>query len=227
MVNANFLRRILVVGEKGVLTQMSQYVPLAKDAATKIMEMLTAEDAARNKLNDEIRALERKADDLSVSMKDQITSGAISSTLMDNLVKLVEKFDDLLDGSYYISREIKRIKRNNHKFDDFTLDVLRNGYSSSAQILKISLDALDHVKAIVECTEFKEMKREREQIEALEERVDDIKDNLLDYLYNNSDSIPYIVFIHLTGLVHRLDDLLDDCEDISDLIHTITVAVTR
>ncbi|MEM3676363.1 MAG: DUF47 family protein, partial [Thermoplasmataceae archaeon] len=170
---------------------------------------------------------ERKADELSVSLKDQITSGAISSTLMDNLVKLVEKFDDLLDGTYYISREIKRVKQSNHKFDSFSTEVLRHGYSSSAQMLRLNQEALEHVRAIVESREFDVMKKERENIEMLEEKVDDIKDNLLDYLYNTSDSIPYILFIHLTGLAHRVDDLLDDCEDIADLVHTITVAVTR
>jgi len=36
----------------------------------------------------------------------------------------------------------------------------------------------------------------------------------------------YIVFEHLNTLAHKLDDLLDDCEDISDLIFTIMLAVT-
>ncbi|MCL4438501.1 MAG: DUF47 domain-containing protein, partial [Candidatus Thermoplasmatota archaeon] len=160
-------------------------------------------------------------------LKDQITGGAISSTLMDTIIELVETCDDLLDGSYYISREIRRMHKNRHKFDDQTNSVIDHTYEISEEILQKFREALLHVREIFNSHDFQLMKKEREKIQEIEESGDDLKDGIIDFIYDHSDTIPYIVFVHAVGLAHRLDDLLDDCEDISDLVHTINVAVTR
>ncbi|MFG1449458.1 MAG: DUF47 family protein [Thermoplasmataceae archaeon] len=227
MVNSNFLKRLMVVGERNILQQLSDYTDLATEASSELSEMIRADDVSKAKKNLKIRDLERKADELSLRLKDQITGGAISSTLMETIIELVETCDDLLDGSYYISREIRRMHKNRHKFDDQTNSVIDHTYEISLEILQKFSEALLHVREIFNSHDFQMMKVEREKIQQIEESGDDLKDGIIDFIYDHSDTIPYIVFVHSVGLAHRLDDLLDDCEDISDLVHTINVAVTR
>ena len=227
MVNANFLKKIMVVGEKSVLQQLTQFIDLAVDSTGALKEMLMTEENKKSQLNDKIKFIEKKGDTLCMKMKQHITGGAISSNLMDNLITLVETCDDLLDKSYFVSREFKRVHENKHKFDDLARAILRDGYNVCVKILDNTLIALGEVRILLESRDTKEMLESRAKIEVLEEKVDDLKDNLIDEVYNNADSLPYLIFIHLIELAHKLDDMLDDCEDISDLVQTINISITR
>jgi hypothetical protein len=227
MVNSRFLKKIMVVGEKSVLQQLTKYADMASTSASLLKEMFSLEDGEKVEINEKIKTIEKDADELSMSMRQQITGGAISSNLMDDLITLVETCDDLLDKSYYISREIKRVHENAHKFDDFSRDTLKKGYKVCGNMADFTIEALKDVRIVLESRDTKVLADARARIEKIEEKVDDLKDNLIDELYSAADTLPYIIFIHLTELVHKMDDLLDDCEDISDLVHTIDVSITR
>lgn len=227
MVNSKFLKKIMVVGEKSILQQLTKYVEMATTASLLLRDMFSLEDGKKVSINERIKQIEKDADELSMSMRQQITGGAISSNLMDDLITLVETCDDLLDKSYFISREIKRVHENTHKFDDQSREVLAKGYGVCREMIDFTLEALKDVKIVLEARDTKLMVDARDRIEKIEEKVDDLKDNLIDELYGAADTLPYIIFIHLTELVHKLDDLLDDCEDISDLVHTIDLSITR
>ena len=101
MVNSKFLKRIMVVGEKSVLQQMTKYVDMASTSAALLKQMFNLEDGKKAEINEKIKKIEKDADELSMTMRQQITGGAISSNLMDDLITLVETCDDLLDKSYY------------------------------------------------------------------------------------------------------------------------------
>ncbi len=227
MVNSRFLKKIMVVGEKSVLQQLTKYADMATTSASLLREMFSLEDGEKVEINEKIKTIEKEADEFSMRMRQQITGGAISSNLMDDLITLVETCDDLLDKSYYISREIKRVHENTHKFDDFSIDVLKKGYKVCGSMADYTILALKDVRIVLESRDTNVLTEARARIEKIEEKVDDMKDNLIDELYSAADTLPYIIFIHLTELVHKMDDLLDDCEDISDLVHTIDVSITR
>lgn len=227
MVNSKFLKKIMVVGEKSILQQLTKFADMAQTAVGLLDEMLSIDDGEKEAINSRIKKIEKDADVLAMSVKQQITGGAISSNLMDNLMMLVETCDDLLDKSYFLSREIKRVHENTHKFDDESKQILEQGYATCRSILNISVDSIENVRILLEAKDSTVMASAREKIERMEERVDDLKDNLIDELYRKSDTLPYLIFIHLTELVHKLDDMLDDCEDISNLVHTIDISITR
>lgn len=227
MVNSRFLKRIMVVGEKSIMQQLTGIIDLAEEAAELLIQMFQIDDNEKVEINEKIKLIEKEADDISIKLKQHITGGAISSNLMDNLIMLVETCDDLLDKSYFLSREIKRVHENAHKFDQNSRDMLEKGYSVCKNILELAVRALSDVKILLEAKDTKVMDDARNRIETMEEQVDDLKDNLIDDLYRHTDELPYIIFIHLTELVHKLDDLLDDCEDISELVHTIDLSITR
>lgn len=227
MVNANFLKRLMVVGERNVLQQMTDYADLGEKAACELSAMFGGDDSIKSDKNRSIRNLEKSADVTSMKLKDQITGGAISSTMMDTILELVETCDDLLDGAYYISREVRRMHRNRHKFDDLTNKVIDESYSVFQKMITKFREALSHVRGILTAKGFDEMRGHREEIERIEEEADDLKDGMIDSIYDEADTLPYLVFTHVVGIAHRMDDLLDDCEDISDMVHTINVAITR
>lgn len=227
MVNYGFLKRLMVVGEKNVMSQLVEFTELGTKSSELLEEMLTLDLSKMNEINDKIRDIEKAGDDLTLKIKYDITSGAISSNMMDNLMTLVDLCDDILDKSYFISRELKRMNYDYKIESQSTYTIMKIGYKSFREMLERNKEALDLVREMLESTDIRNMKEIRLKIEVLEEEVDEMKDDLIDEIYRNAGDLPYIVFSHLRDLVHKIDDMLDDCEDISDLVQTITLSVTK
>ncbi len=225
MVNYNFLKRLLVVGEKNLLSRLSEYPLMGIEASSNLILMLKNAPSDVEKYNEIVRGIEKKGDEMDINFRHEVTSGAISSSLMDNLLGLIEKCDDILDKCYFTSREINRFNINYNMTDDEKI-VKEHAYDNFITILEENKKSLDFVHSILNENDLSKMREDRKKIEAIEEQVDEIKDNIIDYTYKNSTKISYIVFEHLNTLAHKLDDLLDDCEDISDLVFTIMLAVT-
>lgn len=226
MVNTSFLKRLLIVGEKNVLNQLTEYTDLGVESSDLLRMMLTGDDDLQL-LNDEIREIERKGDDLAIGIKNEITGGAISSNLMDNLITLTETCDDMIDKSYFISREIKRMMLDHVEKDENALLLIHNSYQIYSEMLTLNKEALSYVKRMLKSGDMNVMREIRKSIEVIEEKGDEYKDDLIDEIYRVADSISYLVFNHLTAVAHKIDDMLDDCEDISDLILTINLSLTK
>lgn len=226
MVNTSFLKRLLIVGEKSVLNQLTEFSDLGTEASDLLKMMLSGNDELQL-LNDEIREIERKGDDLSIKVKGDITGGAISSNLMDNLITVTETCDDMIDKSYFISREIKRMMMDHVEKDETALELIRSSYQIFSQMLDLNKEALTLVNRMLKATDMNVMREVRDNIEVLEEKGDELKDDLIDEIYRMADSISYLVFTHLTAVAHKIDDMLDDCEDLSDLILTINLSLTK
>ncbi len=178
-----------------------------------------------DKYNNFIRDKEKEGDEMNINFRHEVTSGAISSSLMDNMLALIEKCDDILDKMYYSSREINRFNKN-YELNKDERNIVDFSYNKFISILNNNEEALGYVKNILNETDLSRMREDRKNIEKIEENVDEIKDSIIDYIYKNSNKISYLVFEHLNTLAHKLDDLLDDCEDISDLVFTIMLSVT-
>ena len=67
----------------------------------------------------------------------------------------------------------------------------------------------------------------RKEIETLEEQGDDVKDMGFDRLYRITPTLQYLQFSHYSELLHKCDDVLDTCEDFSDLIVSIVTSITK
>jgi uncharacterized protein Yka (UPF0111/DUF47 family) len=59
------------------------------------------------------------------------------------------------------------------------------------------------------------------QIERLEEQGDDVKDNMLDEIYGSWEVLDYASFHNYIETTIEADDILDRCEDASDLVIVI------
>ena len=227
MGNYKFLKKLMVVGERHVLEEVITYIEKAKLAEENLKEAMTGSPEKIKLANIAIRDLEKEGDVMTMNLKHEITNGAISSTLMSNLSELIEKCDTLLDTSYFISREIKRMNNALENYPDTEKQLILKSYSVFGKMLDADSLALDSLKGMLLSKDIQEMKKFRLAIETDEEKVDEYKDDLIDDLYRKSTSLSYLSFSHLTNVVHKVDDLLDDCEDISDIVLTIVTSLTK
>ncbi|WP_083808294.1 DUF47 family protein [Thermoplasma acidophilum] len=225
MVNSHFLKRIISVGEKDILSRLTDYTELAYKESDILIDMLSNRNSLVEK-NEEIKEIEKVGDELDISIRQDITKGAISPTLMNNLLQLVEKCDDMVDTGYFISREIKRMFLDYAGGMEKCINLVAKSYSTFISMLEYNKAALKHLNQMLTASEDDKIRDERIAIEKLEEKVDELKDDTFDYIYRNADGLPYLVFSHLTDLTHKIDDMLDDCEDAADLIITITRSIT-
>jgi len=180
MVNYNFLKRILVVGEKNLLSRLSQYPLMGIEASTNLIFMLKNAPSDVEKYNAIVREIEKKGDEMDINFRHEVTSGAISSSLMDNLLDLIEKCDDILDKCYFTSREINRFNINYNMTPD-EVTIKKHAYEIFITILEANKKSLDFVHSILNENDLSKMREDRKSIEAIEEQVDEIKDNIIDY----------------------------------------------
>lgn len=227
MQNFGFLRRLMTLGERQALQEFLPYIDYASEASNLLISMLGADKEQLEEINEKIRTAEKKADDLTIAIAGDVTQGAINATLLGHLLALTETFDDLLDRSLYISREVKRVEQIRDTFEAASEKTISECYGEFAGMLKANLDALELLRSILMASKTASMRKIRKEIEELEERVDDMKDSIMDTVYSHWNEINYLVFNHLVSLTHKIDDMLDDCEDISDLVMTIVSSIAK
>ena len=227
MPSRGFLRRLLVLGERQALQDLKAYTDLAQKATDILSSQLLQPSIEQEESVGKIRAIEKQGDDLTMSLKSDITQGAINSTLLGHLLNLVETCDDILDKTLYLSREIYRMSHFLHLNPELAGYVKDGAYTKFSRMLDYNKKALTNLQNMLNANDLEHLKTERKAIESLEEVVDDIKDDLIDQVYVDAKGLHYLVFTHVMNTVHRIDDLLDDCEDASDLVMTISNSVNR
>ncbi len=226
MADYHFLKKFMVIGERQTLQNMEKYLSFAEENAKILMEIFKNPEDDISSSCKKISSNEKEADEITMRMKRDITSGAIGSSLMENFLELIEKFDDIIDKTYWISREMKRAK-DSFIANGFHMEPIKGFYEQYQLILTKSLSALQYVKLLLDDSDVENVKKIRGKIQELEETVDEIKDGIIDRLYRTSESISYLLFNHINSVVHTLDDLLDNCEDISDLVLNTMLSVSR
>ena len=227
MPSRGFLRRLLVLGERQALQDLKAYTDLAQKATDILSSQLLQPSTEQEESVGKIRAIEKQGDDLTMSLKSDITQGAINSTLLGHLLNLVETCDDILDKTLYLSREVYRMSHFLHLNPELAGYVKDEAYTKFSRMLDYNKKALTNLQNMLNANDLEHLKTERKAIESLEEVVDDIKDDLIDQVYVDAKGLHYLVFTHVMNTVHRIDDLLDDCEDASDLVMTISNSVNR
>jgi uncharacterized protein Yka (UPF0111/DUF47 family) len=65
------------------------------------------------------------------------------------------------------------------------------------------------------------------EIEAIEEQGDDIKDAGFDKLYSMASRLHFLQFYHYSEMLHKADDILDTCEDLSDTLVSIVTSILK
>jgi len=220
------LKGIFVVGEKNIFTALSQIIDIALEANTLVSGTFNVNYDEKNLTEDthNMQSLEKKSDDIAFEISEDITSGAVSPNIIDDLLKSVQFADDIVDLYYYLIRERERMS----KVYLAGLESKRPGWDSVyVDTLALADKSLLKLKQALSSSNITEILGLRKEIEALEEQSDELKDAGFDRLYNMTPNLHYLQFYHYTELLYKCDDVLDSCEDLSDLIVVVVTSITK
>jgi uncharacterized protein len=220
-------KRILVVGEENIFGELSQIIIIAAEANTILYNMLS--DCKNEKCLDTgmqaIRVLENKSDNIAFKVNEDITTGAVSPNILENLLECVHVADDIVDTYYYQSREISRMYKAKFPYSEEIEDA--EWIDTFKSMLELAEKALGKVKQTLLISDLSEILQLRKEIEALEQQGDEIKDKGFDVLYHEAPYIHYLQFYHYSELLHKFDDILDGCEDLSDLVLSVITSILK
>jgi len=214
------------VGEKNIFTQLAQIVSIASECNTLLLSMFKMGYNEKEVLlaMRAMQQLEKKSDEVAFQTSEDITAGAISPNIIDSLLECVQIADDTVDTYYYISRELNRMaKAYSAGFQEHHTD----WDSVYENILGLAEKSLAKVKQTLSTADTAQILELRKEIEALEEQGDDIKDQGFDRLYSVASKVHFLEFYHYQELLHKCDDLLDSCEDLSDLIVAVVTSILK
>ncbi|MGC8710447.1 MAG: DUF47 domain-containing protein [Candidatus Micrarchaeia archaeon] len=203
--------RILQGGEEGIIKKFNTIIGVALDTNEMLDKLIEGKSSL-----DSLRVLEKRSDDVAFEITNMVTSGGVAPNLIDDMLALVDKEDSIVDSMYNLAREIGRYKIKNKK-----ARLLMT--SSLKEMTALARQALIMLRKMQASDDLAEIKRLRKEIEGYEEKGDEIKDNLFDFAYNAK--IGFRSFYHLFEVAHQADDMLDNCEDSSDIYLTIMSSI--
>jgi uncharacterized protein Yka (UPF0111/DUF47 family) len=169
------------------------------------MLKMNYQEQALSREMEEVRELEKKSDKIEFKIGEDITSGAFSPNIIDNLLDCIHTADEIVDLYYYIGREINQMsKTHSIDFKAHQEAVWEPVYESLLNLAETSLQKMLSV------SNESEISKLRKEIEALEEQGYIVKDQGFDKLYTTAPKISYLQFYHyskffinmMTFLIH-------------------------
>ncbi len=226
--NIKGLKGFLVLGERKIFGELAQIIAIAAESNI-IMKIMFKASSDNDELLTEnmhaIRALEKKSDEIAFKLSEDIMGGAVSPNIIDNLIESVQVSDDIVDLYYYLSRELCRMSRANPT--DFTIHEEAQWVSIYENMFALADKSLSRLQQMLSTDNVSEILNLRKEVESLEEQGDDIKDAGFDRLYGAAPRLHFLQFYHYSELLHKCDDILDSCEDLSDLIVSVVTSILK
>ncbi len=163
-----------------------------------------------------IKRMEKESSNEYFKTSHMIMSGAIAPNLIDNMIIMAGKEENIADSVFKLSRQVLRYKIRSKKVTKYVNTKLQefNRLADSAITLLMEMHT---AKSITK------MRALRHQIKAIENEGDEVRDLLLDYAYNAN--VGFKGFYHITDLAYIYDDILDDCEDSSDIFISMVLTL--
>ncbi len=165
---------------------------------------------------DTIHEIEHIADNEVFEITNSVTSGGIAPNLIDDVIQFLNKEDDIVDIIFNLSRAIVRYRKTKKDIDRYTKTRLLalTSLINSALILLYEMHKANTLKGA---------RRIRAKIKVIEHEGDVLKDALLDYAYEHR--MDFRSFYYVQSVAYFSDDILDACEDTSDMIVSIMSSV--
>ena len=221
------VRNFFQPGEKEAFDRIGELARLGEEAIDLLIKILSG---TRNGLaevvtyTDRISALEKEGDRITQSLEEELGKGSISASLANDFGRLVDTVDSILDRAHSLSRQLKRVtKRPLREAKEFDAS-FRKEQVRLVEIGRSQLQILRNLLNIAGSNRTKAMDMTRE-IEKLEEQGDDVKDAMLDEIYGSWEKLDYASFHNYIQTTIEADDILDLCEDASDLVIAVMKAL--
>ena len=220
------IRAFFLPGEKEAFDRIAELARLGEDALELLIKILSRSGnvAEIEVETSRISTLEKEGDRITQALEEEIGKGSISASLANDFGRLVDCVDSVLDRAHAVSRQLRRMAkgpvRPTRSFDaSFRKEQVR-----LVEIGKQELGLLRGLLEVAGSDRNRAFAMARE-IEGLEEKGDDVKDAMLDEIYGSSDQIDYASFNNYIQTTIEADDILDLCEDASDLVIAVTKAL--
>ncbi len=221
------IRRFLIPGERVLLEDLGNLLDMGQESLELLVQIFQEgppEASLLSSRTSKITDLEKKGDVIVTKIEKDVATGAISPSLIDDFLRLSERIDGILDIAHSISREVNRVQK--YRKDKPNL-IEKRIYSEIPSLVELGVSAVQELQKIiiVATTNSRSLSNYADKIETLEEQADDLKDAMLDEIFASADQLPYYIYEHLVRLTIQVDDLLDRCEDASDLITIVVGAL--
>ncbi len=218
---------ILVLGERNVFGELNQIISIGSqaNAILKVMFKDCCNKQALTANMHDVRALEKKSDEIAFKLNEDITSGAISPNLIDDLIESTHLADNIVDTIFYLSRELSRMSKAN--ITDLQVHEEVEWAGVYLRLLDLVDQSLPKLKLMLSTGNISQILELRKEIETIEETGDDIKDAGFDKLYSMASDLHFLQFYHYSEMLHKSDDILDTCEDLSDVLVSIVTSILK
>lgn len=216
-----------MLGEKNIFNELSQILSIAAQTNT-IVKAMFKNSSNRQMLTESmhaVRTLEKKSDEIAFTLNEEITAGAVSPNIIDDLIECVHLADNIVDLFFYLSRELSRMS----KADTTTFAVRQESewLQFYEDMLTLADQSLIKLQQMLSTSSVPQILQLRKEIEVLEEQGDDIKDAGFDKLYSMASKLHFLQFYHYSEMLHKSDDILDNCEDLSDVLVSIVTSILK
>jgi len=158
----------------------------------------------------EVLLMEREADNLTEEIFSKILKGSVPPAIVSELQYLVDKTDDIIDKVYFIAMELARAYKNGLVSNG----ELRSIYADIGLMLSLAKSGVQKLRELY-LAAFRDKEntmRLRAEIDIIEDRIDEVKNQALNKIYESRGLRPIEIF-HTIELIRVVDDIADATED--------------
>ncbi len=205
------IRGFFETGEEKAFHQTKGIARIAHKANSLLKEIINGKYSL-----DKIRKLEKEAAKEYFRISRVITSGAIAPNLIDDMIQMAGKEENIVDSTFKLSRQLTRYQVINKKINSYLRKKL-------LEFNKLADSSISMLEEMHDLDSISKMHVLRARIKTIENEGDSVRDSLLDFAYNTKTN--FKEFYHITDLAYIYDDILDDCEDSSDIFMSIILSM--
>ncbi len=199
--------------EKEILTILDNLAIKAKETAEQLVNLLANMDKS-SQYQEEIKKLEREADELTRSIFAELNKTFITPLDREDIQRIASKTDDVID---YIEGIAGRIKSYH----------VTSTPPYMLEIAKELLNAIKEVELLI--SRLKSVKADKSlidhcrKISDIEHNIDDLYRTAVGELFEKNDAI---TIIKLKDIYEAIESASDRCLDVADVIEDIVLKYT-
>jgi predicted phosphate transport protein (TIGR00153 family) len=199
--------------EKEILTILDNLAIKAKETAEQLVNLLANMDKS-SQYQEEIKKLEREADELTRSIFAELNKTFITPLDREDIQRIASKTDDIID---YIEGIAGRIKSYH----------VASTPPYMLEIAKELLNAIKEVELLI--SRLKSVKVDKSlidhcrKISDIEHNIDDLYRTAVGELFEKNDAI---TIIKLKDIYEAIESASDRCLDVADVIEDIVLKYT-
>gem|GEM_PF-561381 len=195
-----------------IMENLRKHLDLSLKAIDIIYSLITdCKDYGEATLKaNEVLLMEKEADNLTEETFTKILKGSIPPALVSELQYLVDKTDDIMDRIYFIGMELARAYKNRLVYNE----ELKTIYADIVLMISLAKSGVQKLQELY-ITAFKNKEntiRLRAEIDVIEDRIDEVKNQAFNKIYESKGLRPIEIF-HAIELIRVVDDIADATED--------------